>query len=149
MNEKDISKNVLEMAVVNTDNLSFVKNGSTEQGAFTVSIFLKNVVGSEQYGLMFFTQQPEPKVIVFKNVCYDVYADYSSEIELYKQHISQTTGIDYSLKGVGFKAKMNVDIDVQGFTSKQVVDEDGKPVFNEDGTPKMVDKPFSSKGTLN
>jgi len=149
MNEKDLGRNILEMAVVNTDNLSFVKNGSTEQGAFTVSIFLKNVVGSEQYGLMFFTQQPEPKVMVFKNVAYNSYADYSSEIDLYKQHISQTTGIDYSQNGLGFKAKMEMSVDVQGFTSKQVVDEDGKPVFNEDGTPKMVDKPFSSKGSIN
>jgi len=149
MNEKDTSKAIFEMAVVNTDNLSFVKNGSIQDGSFTVSIFLKNVLGSQQYGLMFFTQYPNIDVVVFKNVCYGNYEDYSREIDLYKQHISQTTGIDYSLKGVGFQAKMEMTVDVKGFTSKQVVDEKGNPVFNEDGTPKMVDKPFEAKGTMN
>ena len=147
MNEKQFQKNVIEMAVVNTNHLSFVKSGSTQDGSFTVSIFRKDE-GYEQYGILFFTREPQPKVTFFKNVVYDQMGDtYYDEVELYKQHISQTSGVDYL--GKNFNAKIEVSIDVEGFTTKQVVDDEGKPVFNEDGTPKMVNKPFTAKGKMN
>ena len=149
MNEKEFKKNVIETAVVNTNNLSFVKSGSTQDGSFTVSVFRKDE-GYEQYGILFFVHEPQPKVLFFKNTCYDELGNtYYDEVELYKQHISQTTGVDYSGNGVGFKAKMDMKIDVQGFTSKQEVDENGNPVFNEDGNPKMVNKPFTAQGNIN
>jgi hypothetical protein len=150
MNEKQFQKNVIEMAVVNTDHLSFVKSGSTQDGSFTVSIFRKDE-GYEQYGILFFAREPQPNAMFFKNVVYDQMGDtYYDEVELYKQHISQVSGVDFTGKnGMGFIAKMNVDIDVQGFTSKQEVDENGNPVFNDDGTPKMVNKPFNAKGKMN
>lgn len=149
MNESEFQKNIIEMAVVNTNHLSFVKSGSTQDGSFTVSIFRKED-GYEQYGILFFAKEPKPKATFFKNVIYDnMDVNYYDEVELYKQHISQTTGVDYSGNGVGFKAKMDVKIDVEGFTSKQEVDENGNPVFNEDGTPKMVNKPFTAQGNIN
>lgn len=149
MNETEFKKNVIETAVVNTNNLSFVKSGSTQDGSFTVSVFRKDE-GYEQYGILFFVRDPQPKVLFFKNTCYDELGNtYYDEVELYKQHISQTSGVDYSEQGVGFKSKMQMSVDVQGFTSKQEVDENGNPVFNEDGTPKMVNAPFSGSGTIN
>lgn len=149
MNETEFKKNIIETAVVNTNNLSFVKSGSTQDGSFTVSVFRKEE-GYEQYGILFFVREPQPKVLFFKNTCYDELGNtYYDEVELYKQHISQTSGVDYSEQGVGFKAKMQMSVDVQGFTSKQEVDENGNPVFNEDGTPKMVNKPFTAKGKMN
>ena len=149
MNEKQFQRSIIESAVVNTDHLSFVKSGSTQDGSFTVSIFRKED-GCEQYGILFFAKEPKPKATFFKNVIYDnMDVSYYDEVELYKQHISQTSGVDYSEQGVGFKAKMQMSVDVQGFTSKQEVDENGNPVFNEDGTPKMVNAPFSGSGTIN
>lgn len=150
MNEKQFQKNVIEMAVVNTDHLSFVKSGSTQDGSFTVSIFRKDE-GYEQYGILFFTREPQPKATFFKNVVYDQMGDtYYDEVELYKQHISQTSGVDYlGNGGMALDSKMEIKIDVQGFISKQEVDENGNPIFNEDGTPKMVNKPFNAKGKMN
>ena len=146
---KSFSENMFEIAVVNTENLTFVKNGATPDGAFTVSVFLKKTMGSEQYGLMFFNPI-DPKVLVFKNVIYSTDEDdYKNEIELYKQHVSQITGVDYSANGMGFKGKMETKIDVQGYTTKRAVDEHGNPLFNEDGTPKMVNAPFSGSGEIN
>ena len=145
-------KSIFDMAMVNTENLVFVKNGSVDDGSFTVSIFLKESKhkDNEQYGLMFFTQKPSPKVMVFMNVLYNDGGSYESEINLYKQHISKITDVNYlGSNDVGFSAGMNVGIEVEGFTTKQEVDENGQPVFNEDGTPKMVNKPFSSSGTIN
>ena len=150
MNENEFQKNIIEMAVVNTNHLSFVKNGSTQNGSFTVNVFVKEE-GSEQYGIMFFSREPQPTVLFFKNTKYDGLGNtYYDEVELYKQHISQISGVDYLQNGLfEMNAKMDMKIDVEGFTTKQEVDENGKPVFNEDGTPKMVNKPFNAKGKMN
>lgn len=142
MNENKIQKNVIDMAVVNTDSLTFVKNGMTPDGAFTVTVLLKKIQDAEQFAIMFFMPKPQPKVMLFVNTNYGA-DEYKGEIELYKQYISQSTGVDYSTNGLGFDAKMEVKLDVQGYTSKQEVDENGQPVFNEDGTPKMVNKPLT------
>ena len=148
MDNQGFKDSIVEMAVVNTKNLTFAKNGSTQNGLFTVNIFLKDYEGDNHYGLLFFTTNPQPKVVFFKNVVFDNLENkFYDEVELYKQHISQTTGIDYI--GKNFNAKIEVSIDVEGFTTKQVVDDEGKPVFNEDGTPKMVNKSFTAKGNLN
>lgn len=142
MDENKVKKNVIDMAVVNTDHLTFVKNGVvTQDGAFTVSVFQKAIQDSEQFAIMFFIPQPQPKVILFLNVNYNA-EKYENEIKLYKQYISQTTGVDYG-GGMGIDSKLEVKLDVQGYTTKQEVDENGQPVFNEDGTPKMVNKPFT------
>ena len=147
MNEKEMQKNIIDMAVVNTDNLTFIKGNKMPDGAFTVTVLLKNVQDAEQFAVMFFMTQPKPNVILFVNTHYES-NEYENEITLYKQHISQTTGIDY-MGGMSFNAQMEVNIDVQGFTTKQEIDENGQPVFNDDGTPKMVNKPFQAKGKMN
>lgn len=148
MDNQGFKDSIIEMSVVNTKSLTFAKNGSTQNGLFTVNIFLKDYEGDNHYGLLFFTVNPIPKVVFFRNVVFDNLGNkYDDEVELYKHHISQTTGTDYT--GNNFDSKIQVNIDVEGFTTKQVVDDDGNPVFNEDGTPKMVNKSFTAKGNMN
>ena len=42
MDNQGFKDSIIEMSVVNTKSLTFAKNGSTQNGLFTVNVFLKD-----------------------------------------------------------------------------------------------------------
>lgn len=149
MEEKDMKDIFKGMNIINTQNLVFAKIPSNSPDGFFVNVFLKNDTNNEEpYGMLMFANGDKPKVTVFRNEFYDDKVQYQSEVDLYITHVIDTSGVSYDRpkrSTMDFGGKMSYTMEVEGVFTKQVVDDNGKPVFNEDGTPKMYDKPFSIK----